>query len=56
MRFIRSDGILDVFGEHFQLPEEAVYEYVTATIHVAQERMVVDMGGTKIGEVAYRLR
>jgi hypothetical protein len=56
VRFIRSDGILDVFREHFQLPEQAVYEYVTATIDVAQERMVVDMGGTKIGEIVYLLR
>lgn len=56
VRFVRSDRILDVFGEHFQLPEEVVYEYVTATIDVARERMTVDMGGTKIGEVAYRLR
>ena len=32
IRFIRSDRVLDVFGEKFLLNKDLVYEYVTATI------------------------
>jgi hypothetical protein len=32
VRFIRSDGRLDIFGEQYRLPSEAVYEYVVASI------------------------
>ncbi len=32
VRFIRSDRILDIFGEHFHMPQYVVYEYVVATI------------------------
>jgi putative transposase len=56
VRFIRSDRILDVFGERFVMPAEAVYEYVTATIDVAEQRMVLDLCGERIGEMQYRLR
>jgi putative transposase len=32
IRFIRSDRVLDIFGEKFQLDPSLVYEYVVATI------------------------
>jgi len=32
VRFIRSDRTLDIFGEHFHMPQYVVYEYVVATI------------------------
>lgn len=32
IRFIRSDCVLDIFGEKFQLDSNLVYEYVVATI------------------------
>jgi hypothetical protein len=32
IRFIRSDRVLDIFGEKFQLDSNLVYEYVVATI------------------------
>jgi transposase InsO family protein len=32
IRFIRSDRVLDIFGEKFQLDANLVYEYVVATI------------------------
>lgn len=56
VRFIRSDGLLDVFGERFPMPAEAVYEYVTATIDVERERMSLRVCGQEIGEMEYRLR
>ena len=56
VRFIRSDGLLDVFGEKFPMPAEAVYEYVTATVDVAQERMRLRVCGETIDDMAYRLR
>jgi transposase InsO family protein len=56
VRFIRSDGLLDVFGEKFPMPAEAVYEYVTATVDVARERMFLRVCGEMIDEMTYRLR
>ncbi|MEW6608727.1 MAG: integrase core domain-containing protein [bacterium] len=41
VRFIRSDRILDVFGEHFQMPKDVVYEYVVATIMTATHSLRV---------------
>jgi hypothetical protein len=32
IRFIRSDRILDVFEEHFEVPRDLVYTYVWATV------------------------
>lgn len=41
IRFIRSDALLDVFGLRFQMPEDVVYEYVTATIDTGGQRLSV---------------
>ncbi len=56
VRFIRSDGILDLFGERFRLPPEAAYEYAVATIDVEKETLKVDIDGTIIDERRYSLR
>jgi transposase InsO family protein len=56
VRFIRSNAVLDVFGEKFQLPPEAAYEYAIATIDVANERLQVDIGGMIIDQRRYSLR
>jgi hypothetical protein len=56
IRFVRSDGFVDVFGEKFQAPPEAVYEYVRLTIDVAQQRLLVFLDGTIIDEHEYRSR
>jgi hypothetical protein len=56
VRFIRSNGMLDVFGERFQLPSETVYEYVVATIDVASQTMKVKIENTVIDERRYALR
>ena len=37
IRFIRSNRILDVFGEKFAMPMEVEYEYVWTTIDTAEE-------------------
>lgn len=41
IRFIRSDAILNLFGEHLNLPDTATYSYVTATIFLATQQLVV---------------
>ena len=56
VRFIRSDGLLDIFSEKFRLPSEAVYEYVIATVDVARQRLSVVMNGVTIDERDYWLR
>jgi hypothetical protein len=56
VRFIRSDRVLDVFGERFQLPPETAYEYVVATIDVASQVMRVQIDNTVVDERRYRLR
>jgi transposase InsO family protein len=56
VRFIRSSAVLDVFGEKFKLPPEVVYEYVTATVDVARQKLSVTMNHMLIEEFDYRLR
>lgn len=56
IRFVRSDGLLDVFTEKFRAPPEAIYEYVRLTIDVEHQRLIVALEGTQIDEHAYRLR
>lgn len=56
VRFIRSDGILDIFGEKFHAPSEAIYEYVQATVDVARQRLQVRLDQEVIDEREYRLR
>lgn len=56
VRFIRSNGTLDVFGERFQLPPETVYEYVVATIDVANQMLSVKIENTVVDEWRYKLR
>lgn len=56
VRFIRSDGLLDIFSEKFRLPPEAAYEYVIATIDVAREKITVTKDQVVIEEHAYSLR
>ena len=56
IRFIRSDGRLDVFGEKFPMPSETIYEYVRATVDVATQRLGVSLDGVLVDEREYRLR
>jgi len=56
VRFIRSDALLDVFGEKFQLPPEMVYEYVIATVDVARQKLRVGINDVTLAEYDYRSR
>ncbi|MBE0449198.1 MAG: transposase [Actinobacteria bacterium] len=55
IRFIRSDGKLDIFSERFQLDKSVVYEYVTATIYVKEQRLIVDCQGQEVTTIDYKL-
>ena len=41
IRFIRSNRILDIFGEKFSMPIQLEYEYVWATIDTGQETLSI---------------
>ena len=56
VRFVRSDGILDIFGEKFRAPREAIYEYVQATVDVARQTLTVRLHGEAIDEKEYNMR
>lgn len=56
VRFIRSDRVLDVFGERFRTPPEATYEYVRATIDVTAQRLRLYLDGRPIDEHSYPMR
>lgn len=53
VRFIRSNLVLDIFGERFKLPSKAAYEYAVATIDVGKQRLSVAIDGTTIAEYEY---
>lgn len=56
VRFVRSNGLLDVFGEPFKAPPEAVYEYVCLTVDVGRQKLSVLLDGALVDEHDYRLR
>jgi transposase InsO family protein len=56
VRFIRSNALLNLFGESFPMPPEVVYEYVWATIDVARQRLCLYLEDAVIDEREYRLR
>lgn len=56
VRFIRSDRVLDLFGERFTLPPVATYEYVRATVDVEAQHLSVHLDEELIHEQKYRLR
>jgi len=56
VRFVRSDAVVDVFGEKFKMPPEAVYEYVTVTIDVTRQKLSIELENELIDEHNYHLR
>ena len=56
VRLIRSDLRLNVFGELFSVPTEALLEYVVATIDVKEQKLKLFLGLTQIEEFNYQLR
>lgn len=55
VRFIRSDGILDIFGEKFQAPSVTVYEYVIATINVKEQKLKLYLDKLQVDEIDYKM-
>ena len=55
VRFIRSDAILNVFGETFPLSSQTVYEYVIATVDVTQQKIQVYLDTEQVEEIDYPL-
>jgi putative transposase len=53
VRFIRSNLVLDIFGERFNMPSEATYEYVIATIDVGKQKLSVGIDDKTIAEYEY---
>lgn len=39
--FIRSNRVLDIFGEKFVMPSEVEYEYVWTTIDIKNEKLMI---------------
>jgi hypothetical protein len=55
IRFIRSNRILDVFGEKYVMPSDLEYEYVWVTIDTIQEKLFVYHDSKLIVEYSYPL-
>jgi transposase InsO family protein len=55
IRFIRSNLILDIFGEKFPLPRDVEYEYVWATIDTAKNSLLVYYDSKLVEEFSYPL-
>ena len=56
IRFVRSSGQIDVFGELFRVPSEAVYAYVRATVDVTRQQLTIRLDGRVIDQHRYLLR
>jgi hypothetical protein len=48
--------VLDIFGERFNMPSEATYEYVIATIDVGKQKLSVGIDDKTIAEYVYAAR
>jgi len=55
IRFIRSDLVLDVFGEKYIMPQDVEYEYVRATIDTAKEKLFIYHDSKLVVEYPYLL-
>jgi transposase len=55
IRFIRSNLVLNIFGEKFLLPKHLMYSYVEATIDVSDEMLYVLRDGILHWRTGYRL-
>jgi len=53
IRFIRSNRVLDIFGEKFAMPVEVEYEYVWVTIDTAKEVLSIYHDSKLIEEKKY---
>jgi transposase len=55
IRFIRSDRMLNIFGEKFLLKPDCQYEYVRATIYVKEQCLQVFLFDEAVHEFKYTL-
>jgi len=55
VRFIRSNRILDVFGEKFAMPVKLEYEYVWATIDTENESLSIYHDSVLVDRLSYPL-
>jgi transposase len=55
IRFIRSDRILDIFGEKYVMPSDLEYEYVWATIDTVKEKLFIYHDSKLVVEYPYPL-
>lgn len=55
IRFIRSNRILDIFGEKFPMPMDVEYEYVWAAIDTSEEKLFVYHDSNLVEEIDYPL-
>jgi hypothetical protein len=55
VRFVRSEGKLNVFGEVFAAPPEAIHEYVRLTIDVERQQLSVFLDGRQIDVHSYSM-
>ncbi len=53
IRFIRSNRILDVFGEKFAMPMEVEYEYVWTTIDTAAQKLSIYHDSKLVDQISY---
>lgn len=55
IRFIRSNRVLDIFGEKFKVSKELIYSYVKAVIVTKIHRLQLYLGDELIDAFDYRL-
>ena len=55
VRFIRSDRVLDIFGEKYIMPGNVEHEYVWVTIDTVQEKLFIYPDSKLIVEYTYSL-
>jgi len=55
IRFIRSNRVLDIFGEKFKVPKELVYSYIKAMIVTKIHRLQLYLGEELIDAFDYHL-
>jgi len=53
IRFVRSNRVISIFGEKFTVSEEAVYQYVKATINVKEQELSFFLNDKVIDKVEY---
>jgi hypothetical protein len=55
IRFIRSNRVLDIFGEKFKVPKDLVYSYVKAVIVTQIHRLQVYLGEDLVETFPYEM-